>query len=87
MGVGKFRDYGTLIDRLGSILKSDSKSIECLVPKSKNVGGRPRKEAEYNQGSDAARAFGDAFDAVLTVSKPRIVELEKKSKKRPVRGK
>ncbi|MFZ1217906.1 MAG: hypothetical protein WAO00_01370 [Chthoniobacterales bacterium] len=57
------------------------------MPKSKNVGGRPRKVAEYAKGKEAARAFDDAFNAVLTVSKPRILALEKKSPKKPERGK
>jgi hypothetical protein len=57
------------------------------MPKSKKPVGRPRKEAEYANGTDAARAFDNAFDAILTVSKPCIVALEKKAKTKQGRGK
>jgi hypothetical protein len=53
----------------------------------RRVVKRPRKAAEYNEGKDAADAFGTAMDAVLTVSKPRILALEKRSLKKSKRRK
>jgi hypothetical protein len=53
----------------------------------RRVVKRPRKPPEYNEGKHAADAFGTAMDAVLTVSKPRILALEKRSLKKSKRRK
>src|SRR5437763_967207 len=53
----------------------------------RRVVKRPRKPPEYNEGKRAADAFGTAMDAVLTVSKPRILALEKRSLKKSKRRK
>jgi len=47
----------------------------------------PKGPGATANGRDAARAFDNAFDAIPTVSKPRIVALEKKAKKKTGRGK
>jgi hypothetical protein len=48
---------------------------------------RPRKKPQFAEGEEAANAFGAAMNAVLTVSKPRIVQLEKKACTKSTRSK
>jgi hypothetical protein len=47
---------------------------------------RPRKKPEFTEGKKAAHAFGAAMNAVLTVSKPRIVQLEKRAHEKSARS-
>ena len=48
---------------------------------------RSWKKPEFAEGKGAASAFGAAMNAVLTVSKPRIMQLEKKAHSKSARSK
>jgi hypothetical protein len=51
------------------------------MAEAKPKGGRPKSVAEFHEGPESASRFLSAVKTVLGVSKERIVELERRSKK------